>query len=72
MWKGNIFSPGLEILFQISEKRPPLLAKMLYADEEFHNVRSNPIFLLEKEQFEGQLMKAAMRGGGIWKPYFTF
>lgn len=55
----------LEIRFKISEKRPPLLAKMLYADEEFHNVRSNPIFLLEKEQFEGLLMQAAMRGGEL-------
>lgn len=32
--EGKYLLPrGLSILFQISEKRPPLLAKMLYADE---------------------------------------
>lgn len=32
---------------------------MPYADEELHNVLSNPLLLLEKELFEGQLMQAA-------------
>lgn len=32
---------------------------MPYADEELHNVLSNPLLQLEKELFEGQLMQAA-------------
>jgi len=32
---------------------------MPYADEELHNVLSNPLLLPEKELFEGQLMQAA-------------
>ena len=40
-----------------------------FADEEFKNVLSKELLLLEKELFSGQLMRAAR--WGILQPYFT-